>query len=69
LVSEDEIAYAIAFAWYVFGEKLEGAGAAGLAAALSGKVKERSVVAVVSGGNVQPEVHAEIIGRFARETW
>jgi threonine dehydratase len=69
LVGEEEIAYAMAFAWYVYGEKLEGAGAAGLAAVLSDKVKERPAVLVVSGGNVQPEVYAEILGRFAGETW
>ena len=69
LVNEDEIAYAIAFAWYVYGEKLEGAGAVGLAAVLSGMVEDRPVVVVVSGGNVQPEVHAEVVGRFAEETW
>jgi len=69
LVSEDEIAYAMAFAWYVYGERLEGAGAVGLAAVLSGMVKDRPAVVVVSGGNVQPEVHAEIVGRFAEKTW
>ena len=69
LVSEEEIARAIAFAWYVYGEKLEGAGAVGLAAVLSEKVKSRPVVVLVSGGNVQPEVLAEIIDRFAGETW
>ena len=69
LVSEDEIARAIAFAWYIYGEKLEGAGAVGLAAILTGKVKLRPAVVVVSGGNVQPEVHAEIIQRFSGETW
>jgi threonine dehydratase len=69
LVSEEEIAHAIAFAWFVYGEKLEGAGAVGLAAALSGKVEASPVVVVVSGGNVQPEVHAKIIKRFEGETW
>jgi threonine dehydratase len=69
LVSEDEIAYAMAYAWNVFGEKVEGAGVVGLAAALSEKVKARPVVVVVSGGNVQPEVHDEIIERFAGERW
>jgi threonine dehydratase len=69
LVSEEEIAYAMAFAWYLHREKLEGAGAVGLAAVLSGKVKERPAAVVVSGGNVQPEVHSEIVGRFAGETW
>ena len=69
LVSENEIANAIAFAWREYGEKLEGAGAVGLAAVLSGKVPERPAVVVVSGGNVQPEVHAEIVGRAEGETW
>ena len=69
LVSEDEIARAIAFAWYVYGEKIEGSGAVGLAAVLSGKVEARPMVVVVSGGNVQPEVHAEIVHRFAGNTW
>lgn len=69
LVSEDEIAHAMAFAWHVFGEKLEGAGAVGLAAVLANKVKERPIVVIVSGGNVQPEVHAEIVSRFSGEIW
>jgi threonine dehydratase len=69
LVSEDEIASAIAFAWIEYEEKLEGAGAVGLAAILADKVKARPAVVVVSGGNVQPEVHAEIVERFAGEIW
>ncbi len=69
LVSEEEIADAIAFAWHVFEEKLEGAGAVGLAAILSNKVKTRPAMVVVSGGNVQTEVHAEIVQRFARKSW
>ena len=69
LVGEDEIARAIAFAWYVHGEKIEGAGAVGLAAVLFGGVKASPIVVVVSGGNLEPEVHAEIIERFAGEKW
>jgi threonine dehydratase len=69
LVNEEEIAGAIAFAWSLYGEKVEGAGVVGLAAVLSGKVRERPAVVVISGGNVQPEVHAEIVERFAREKW
>lgn len=68
LVSEEEIAYAIAFAWYVYNEKIEGAGAVGLAAALSTQIQENPVI-VVSGGNVQPEFHADILQRFSRESW
>lgn len=69
LVSEEEIARAIAFAWFVYGEKVEGAGAVGLAAILSNKVEERPAVVVVSGGNMQPEVHNAILERFSGETW
>jgi threonine dehydratase len=69
LVSEEELSYAMAFAWHMYGEKVEGAGAAGLAAILSGKVQERPAVVVVSGGNVQPEIHAEVVQRFERQTW
>jgi threonine dehydratase len=69
LVSEVEIASAIAFAWSKYRERLEGAGAVGLAAVLTDKVAERPAVVVVSGGNVQPESHAEILERFAEMTW
>jgi threonine dehydratase len=69
LVSEDEIASAIAFAWMEYEEKLEGAGAVGLAAILADKVKARPAVVVVSGGNVQPEVHIEIVERFTEAVW
>ncbi|MEW5830887.1 MAG: threonine/serine dehydratase [Chloroflexota bacterium] len=65
LVSEDEIARAVAFAWREYGQKIEGSGAVGLAALLGGKVKTRPVLVVVSGGNIQPEVHAQICRRFA----
>ncbi len=64
LVSEDEVAQAIAFAWHEYGEKIEGAGAVGLAAVLSKKVPQKPSVIVISGGNIQPEVHAEILGRY-----
>jgi threonine dehydratase len=69
LVSEDEIAHAMAFTWNVYGEKLEGSGAVGLAAVLSNKVKMRPALVVVSGGNVGPETHAEILDCFAGEKW
>lgn len=63
LVSEDEIGRAIAFAWHRYGERLEGSGAVGLAAMLSGKVKSPAVV-ILSGGNIQPEVHYELCCRY-----
>lgn len=54
LVSEDEIAAAMAFAYREHHVVVEGGGAVGLAALLSGKCEayEESVAVVVSGGNV-----------------
>lgn len=63
LVSEDEIEQAVAFAWHRYQERIEGSAAAALAALISGKISHRPAVVVISGGNIQPEVHAEIIAR------
>ena len=65
LVNEDEIKQSIAYAWRKYGERIEGAAATALAAILSGKVASRPALAIISGGNIQPEVHAKIInGEF-----
>lgn len=79
LVSEEEIARAAAFAFYEYGEVVEPSGAVAIAAALR-TVERNDVlsgrdsggrhpvqVAIVSGGNVQPEVHAGIAAGYARE--
>jgi len=63
LVEEEQIAKAVAYAWHVHGEKIEGSGAVTLAALLDGKIKPPALV-VISGGNIQPEVHAEICTRY-----
>jgi threonine dehydratase len=63
-VSEEEIGNAIALCWRRYDERIEGSAAAALAVVLSGKVKTPAVV-VISGGNIQPEVHAEICQRYA----
>ncbi len=60
LVNEEEIAQAIAYAWHRYGERIEGSGAAPLAAVLSGKVTQRPALLVISGGNIQAELHAKI---------
>ena len=65
LVNEDEIARAMAFAWHVYHEKIEGSAAVALAAVLEGKVKGRPSVIIISGGNVQPEVHEKIVAQYA----
>jgi threonine dehydratase len=63
LVSEDEISRAIALAWREYGQVIEGSAAVALAAALGGKLPTPAVV-VVSGGNILPELHAEILARW-----
>jgi threonine dehydratase len=61
-VSDAEVAEAMRFAWEKHGLVAEPGGAVGLAAPLSGKAepRERTVV-VVSGGNVDPALHAQIV--------
>lgn len=66
LVSEDEVAEAVAFAWHAYGEKIEAAGAVGLAAYLQGKLPETPLVQIISGGNIQPDLHADLIARYER---
>ncbi|MBT4906839.1 MAG: threonine/serine dehydratase [Rhodospirillaceae bacterium] len=53
-VSDDEVRAAMAYAWRTLKLVLEPGGAVALAAILSGKVetKDRTIVAVLSGGNV-----------------
>jgi threonine dehydratase len=62
-VTEDEIGRAIAFAWRKYNQKIEGSGAVGLAAVLAGKINPPAVV-IITGGNIQPEVHAELCLRY-----
>ncbi|HEV7659486.1 MAG TPA: threonine/serine dehydratase [Allosphingosinicella sp.] len=63
-VSEDEVEAAMAFAFRTLRIVAEPGGSVALAALISGKVDapEGSVV-VVSGGNVDPKLYAEIVGR------
>ncbi len=67
LVSEHEIARAIAFAWYKHHQIIEGSGAVTLAALLAGKTSSLPAVAIISGGNINPQVHSEILTRYAGE--
>jgi threonine dehydratase len=65
-VSDDEVANAVGFAWEKHGLVVEPGGAAGLAALLSGKLAPTAdTVVVLSGGNVDPALHARITGRDA----
>ena len=61
LVTEAEIAAAIAYAWRNYHEVIEGSAAVTLAAIITGKIKMRPAILMVTGGNIQPETHAQII--------
>ena len=62
-VSDADVAAAIRFAWDKHQLVVEPGGAAALAAVLSVKVEPREgTVVVVSGGNIDPALHARIVG-------
>jgi threonine dehydratase len=61
LVTEDEIKKAIKYAWNVYHECIEGSAAAPLAAVLSGRITARPAVVIITGGNINPLDHAEIL--------
>jgi threonine dehydratase len=61
-VSDQEVMEAIRWAWREHRIIVEPGGAAALAALLSGKVDVvEGTVAVVSGGNIDPELHSRIV--------
>jgi threonine dehydratase len=61
LVSEQELVDAVRYAWEFYGEPIEPSGAAGLAAALSGKIDTRPSVVIVTGGNISAAAHLALI--------
>lgn len=61
-IRDEEVKQAIRFAWRKHQLVVEPGGAAALAALLAGKVHAvEGTVAVLSGGNVDPELHARIV--------
>jgi threonine dehydratase len=65
-VSDEEAAEAMRFAWQRHGLVVEPGGAAALAVLLAGKVPPvEDTVVVLSGGNVDPALHARIIAQAA----
>ena len=61
-VSDEEACAAIAWAWREHQLVVEAGGAVALAAVLAGKVAmEDDLVVVVSGGNIDPALHARIV--------
>jgi threonine dehydratase len=62
-VSDAEAAEAVRFAWEQHHLTVEPGGAVALAALLTGKLEPRDgTVAVLSGGNIDPALHAQIVG-------
>lgn len=62
-VSDDEVADAMRWAFEQHGLVVEPGGAAALAALLAGKAAvEEGMVIVLSGGNVDPDLHARLVG-------
>jgi threonine dehydratase len=61
--SEEDVARAIRWLWVEEGFKVEGAGAVGVAALLSGRVADLQfpVVVVVSGGNIDEAKHTAVL--------
>jgi threonine dehydratase len=61
LVSEDEIIQAIKYAWKKYTERIEGSSGAALASVISSKLDDRPAVIILSGGNIQPDLHKQIV--------
>ena len=62
-VSEAEVANAVRWAWRVHGLTVEPGGAVSIAALLAGKAKiVPETVVLVSGGNIDPALHARLVG-------
>jgi threonine dehydratase len=65
-VTDDEVAEAMRFAWERHGLVVEPGGAVALAALLAGKLAAlEDTVVVLSGGNVDPALHARIVAEAA----
>ena len=61
LVTEDEIRLGIRHSWQHYGERIEGSAAVTLSAVITGKVSRRPAVAIITGGNIQAELHQQIV--------
>ena len=65
-VSDAQVEEAVRFAWESHGIVVEPGGAVALAALLAGKLDTvEGTVVVVSGGNIDPALHARIVGEAA----
>jgi threonine dehydratase len=65
LVTEEAIAYGVAYAWHHYGERIEASAAVVLAAVLTEKITYRPLVLVVSGGNIQESLFQSIVNSIS----
>jgi threonine dehydratase len=61
LVTEIEIRKAIKYAWNMYHECIEGSAAVTLAAVLSGRISTRPALVILTGGNINPLEHTQIL--------
>jgi len=64
LVTEAEIVQAMAYAYQRYRQRIEPSAAVSLAAILTGRVTQRPAVVVITGGNIQPEIHQQLINEY-----
>ncbi|MGB9668987.1 MAG: pyridoxal-phosphate dependent enzyme, partial [Anaerolineales bacterium] len=64
LVTEEEIKGAIHYAWKKHHQMIEGSAAVALAAALYNHTPNRPLILIMSGGNIQPKIHQQIIEEY-----
>ena len=63
-VTEAQVREAVRWAWAEHGLTVEPGGAVGLAAVLAGIVpRDEGTVIILSGGNIDPALHAELVGK------
>lgn len=67
LVSEEEIGRAIAFAWWRYGEQIEGSAAVALAAARRLRIPDQNAIVLLTGGNIQPETLEQLLALYPQE--
>lgn len=67
-VTESELGAAMAVLARRCGAVVEGAGAAGVAAVLAGKVRGRTLIVPIGGRNVDPRVHAAVLDAHAERS-
>jgi threonine dehydratase len=63
LISEEKILEAVKYAWWNYGQKIEGSAAIALAAAIFDIVIERPAAIILTGGNIQTDTFESLINQ------